>query len=497
MKKLYMLLATLLFVVITSCSGGGSSDPIPASAKAIEEFSLYGVVGDGQGEVQVAGTIDEGGKTIAVTMPFGTTDVTALVATFTTSGAIVTVGSTVQISGTTKNDFTNPVTYTVTKADGSTQVYTVVVTTEVVPVTSSPAPANDFEVEKMIFTNEALDCKTPVSKSSFTDADLGVTVLVSYRNFEAGKTWKLEWYSPNNTLVQTRSNTLDSNLSSGCSWRSFSREDLRKFGTGKWPVKFYYDGQLYTTASFTYTLTQADIWKGDKISAIPDYYQLDSSYGGFPAGGSMYCAPVSASNSLMWLANNGFDNLASKTADRKKDQYDLISDLASRMKTDPDEGSSAVDILTGVAKYISDKGYKNFQLRYEGWRPCTTDSDTGIKVPDMGWIKKGIEGKGSVWLNIAWYTYDTSKDEYKRTGGHWVTLVGYGYNGNSDYLVIHDPITGYTNHYVLPEKITSGTLTGDYKNLPLSAIGYYIMNNRMRIKADYGILDGAVVLTFN
>ncbi len=44
-------------------------------------------------------------------MPYGT-DVTALVATFTTTGASVKVGSTVQVSGTTANDFNHPIIYT-------------------------------------------------------------------------------------------------------------------------------------------------------------------------------------------------------------------------------------------------------------------------------------------------------------------------------------------------------------------------------------------------
>src|SRR5664280_1869045 len=88
-----------------------------SSAKAITTFSLAGVVG----------TINETAKTIAVTMPLGT-DVTALVATFTTTGASVKVGSTVQVSGTTAHNFTNPVIYTVTAADASTQDYTVTVT---------------------------------------------------------------------------------------------------------------------------------------------------------------------------------------------------------------------------------------------------------------------------------------------------------------------------------------------------------------------------------
>ena len=121
MKNIYMLLAAMLLMVITSCGGGGGgSDPIPApssSAKAITAFSLGGV----------DGTINETGKTIAVSMPFGT-DVTAMVATFTTTGASVKVGSTVQISGTTANNFTSPVVYTVTAADATTQDYTVTVT---------------------------------------------------------------------------------------------------------------------------------------------------------------------------------------------------------------------------------------------------------------------------------------------------------------------------------------------------------------------------------
>ena len=100
MKKTFMFLSAVLVMVITGCSGAGS-DSTPAalsSAKAITAFSLNGVVG----------TINETGKTIAVTMPYDT-DVTALVATFTTTGTSVKVGSTVQVNGTTANNFTSPV----------------------------------------------------------------------------------------------------------------------------------------------------------------------------------------------------------------------------------------------------------------------------------------------------------------------------------------------------------------------------------------------------
>ena len=67
------------------------------------------------------------GTNISVTVPYGT-DVTALVATFTHNGTGVTVGATPQVSGTTPNNFTSPVVYTVTGLDASTKDFTVTVT---------------------------------------------------------------------------------------------------------------------------------------------------------------------------------------------------------------------------------------------------------------------------------------------------------------------------------------------------------------------------------
>jgi hypothetical protein len=55
------------------------------------------------------------------------TDVTALVASFQTTGQSVAVGGTLQTSGVTPNNFTSDVTYTVTAADLSTQNYLVTV----------------------------------------------------------------------------------------------------------------------------------------------------------------------------------------------------------------------------------------------------------------------------------------------------------------------------------------------------------------------------------
>ncbi|MCX6759617.1 MAG: hypothetical protein NT012_03595 [Candidatus Nealsonbacteria bacterium] len=66
-------------------------------------------------------TINESAKTIALNMPYGT-DVTALVPTITIAGVSVSPTSSVA------QNFTSPVTYTVTAANSSTQAYAVTVT---------------------------------------------------------------------------------------------------------------------------------------------------------------------------------------------------------------------------------------------------------------------------------------------------------------------------------------------------------------------------------
>lgn len=88
------------------------------SPKAITAFSFV--------SPPATGVINESAKTISAKVPLST-NVTALVSTFTITGRSVTVNSMPQISGTTPNNFTNPVVYTVTAQDGSMVAYAVTV----------------------------------------------------------------------------------------------------------------------------------------------------------------------------------------------------------------------------------------------------------------------------------------------------------------------------------------------------------------------------------
>jgi hypothetical protein len=93
----------------------------PNTATAITSFTLPGQTGNS--------VINATNRTIAITMPYGTA-VTNLKATFALSaGATAKVGSTTQVSGTTANNFTNPVVYTITAQNGTTSAsWTVTVT---------------------------------------------------------------------------------------------------------------------------------------------------------------------------------------------------------------------------------------------------------------------------------------------------------------------------------------------------------------------------------
>ncbi len=142
---------------------------VPSPQKSITAYSLG----------ESAGTINETEKTIAIDLPAGT-DITALIATYTTTGVSVKVGETFQASGETANSFTNPVVYTVTAADTTTQDYIVTVT---IPDTNLPATAIRVSMRpnnSSKTTNASVLCVNSLSvtgSESVNDPD-GDTVIV-------------------------------------------------------------------------------------------------------------------------------------------------------------------------------------------------------------------------------------------------------------------------------------------------------------------------------
>ena len=109
---------------MTGTDGLTQDFTVTVSVPAITAYSFQVAQNAGLAATSL-GTIT--GASIAVGVPPGT-NVTGLVATFTTTNASVTVGGVAQTSAASPHDFTNPVIYTVTAADGTTQDFTVTVT---------------------------------------------------------------------------------------------------------------------------------------------------------------------------------------------------------------------------------------------------------------------------------------------------------------------------------------------------------------------------------
>ena len=155
----------------------------------------------------VTGTITEASHTIALTVPYGTS-VTALVPTITITG-----GSVSPASGTPQN-FTNPVTYTVTAADSTTQAYTVTVTIAAAAVIAYRVTAAAYNGQIWSTTNLgsiwAWIASGPIEKWGQLTGNVDGSILVAsyyewaqpyphlYHSTDSGATWtQLTGASPN------------------------------------------------------------------------------------------------------------------------------------------------------------------------------------------------------------------------------------------------------------------------------------------------------------
>jgi hypothetical protein len=144
------------------------------TGKAITAFSFA--------EQTSAATIGDG--TIAIEVASSAT-VTNLIATFTVSdGANVKVGAVDQVSATTPNDFTSPVTYTVTAEDGSTKDWVVTVTKAIVKSTETDITAFSFVEQTGPATIDAVNHTIAIEVGATTD----ITTLVPTITLSVGAT---------------------------------------------------------------------------------------------------------------------------------------------------------------------------------------------------------------------------------------------------------------------------------------------------------------------
>ncbi|HTF94825.1 MAG TPA: C39 family peptidase [Cellvibrio sp.] len=224
---------------------------------------------------------------------------------------------------------------------------------------------------------------------------------------------------------------------------------------------------------------------GHFYNEIPDLTQTLAS-AGFAGDGQQFCAPVSISNSIVWLEGNK----------EEKYQIDLVKKLASTsyMNTNTN-GTNVHGVTQGVHKYAIERwgGYKT--LEYSGWSKAPAKFRSNLEKPTLHWMTQALHKKGAVWLNIGWYNLEG--ENYKRVGGHWVTLVGY----EQGKIVIHDPApragTAFSNQFVSLRILNSGQLISGQRIG--NARNHFIITDGMFIssKGRLAIIDGAVKFELN
>jgi hypothetical protein len=201
------------------------------------------------------------GNNIALSVPAGT-NVTNLVATFTNSlSSSVKVGATTQASGTTANNFTNPVTYTVTAQDGTTANYTVTVTVQSNATNialGKSATASSSETAASGPANAVDGVATTRWSSLFSDpqwiyVDLGGNYSINRVNltWEAayGKDYKIQTSPDAATWTDIKTVTGNATLNNDWTGLSGTGKYLRVYGTARGTVYGYslFELQVYGT----------------------------------------------------------------------------------------------------------------------------------------------------------------------------------------------------------------------------------------------------------
>lgn len=152
-------------------------------------------------------------------------------------------------------------------------------------------------------------------------------------------------------------------------------------------------------------------------------------------------ASAAAANALWWLdslnepgsvppptRSDGFDLVTSY--DGANDDHaapnveDLIADLVTRMGTGA-TGTGAASVNAGLTAYLAAKGLSSqFAV-------------TGIQLPSYATLRTAQQNNGGVILLLGFWEWQGR--EWKRLGGHYVTLAGAGCAGENPMLAISDP----------------------------------------------------------
>ena len=286
----YMSILTLFLTFnLLSCGGGGSGGVggMLSPAKEITAFS-FTVSNNAVLTEDALGIID--GTNITVLVPDGT-DVTALIATFATTGISVTVDGTTQTSGTTANDFTSPVTYRVRAEDNTTRDYIVTV---ILVTKLTLNPVGDFYINRTYYTDN----------DPFTIGGHGID---SVGNSASGSTGSATDPSGSDAYLNV--------------WKLIYNFNIVAL-SGRTVHRAYFRVYLHDITGSPENAVLENIYYGDTDGFPSEPRNLANEFGGYIESPSITDTP--AANSVGWVEFDVTAKLrADVDADRKNSQFRL------------------------------------------------------------------------------------------------------------------------------------------------------------------------------
>ncbi|WP_425398493.1 hypothetical protein [Aeoliella sp.] len=230
----------------------------------------------------------------------------------------------------------------------------------------------------------------------------------------------------------------------------------------------------------------------ERIEDTPDLPQVHES---LPGRGGQYCGPVAASNALVWLAGRGYPELVPGS------QLELAETLGSPglMNTAKTRGTGPHALIRGLTGYVEDRGYQVDQVAYHGWRKVKRDLVRTVPGhPNAVEVARRLDADTIGLLNVGWYKKEGG--DYRRLGGHWVTLLGADPD-DSAILIIHDPARRSPegqHERMAVTRIESGTLINPNRNTKRDAAGAWQLGGELKINTQKGattsVLDNVVLL---
>ncbi|MBI3309608.1 MAG: C39 family peptidase [Candidatus Melainabacteria bacterium] len=152
--------------------------------------------------------------------------------------------------------------------------------------------------------------------------------------------------------------------------------------------------------------------------------------------GKVFCAPASVANALIWQAKNYCPFLV-KPQGKDSEQttkLKLVEELAKLMDTISNKGTYINDLISGLRKYVRDRGYK-VTTKWKGLDH--RDEYHCTRLTDPRWLMESLMHDSNLILDI-----DITRAKSpvsKKPEAHCVTAVGFFEPNNQ--LYIHDPIS--------------------------------------------------------